>query len=28
MVSLAVDNLIAAMGYGPNAGAPPNPISA
>jgi gluconate 2-dehydrogenase len=28
MVSLAVDNLIAAMGNGPNAGAPPNPISA
>jgi len=28
MVSLAVDNLIAAMGVGPNAGAPPNPISA
>lgn len=28
MVSLAVDNLIAALGYGPNAGAPPNPISA
>ena len=28
MVSLAVDNLIAAMGVGPNAGKPPNPISA
>lgn len=28
MVSLAVDNLIAALGYGPNAGAPPNPVSA
>ena len=28
MVSLAVDNLIAALGVGPNAGAPPNPISA
>ena len=28
MVSLAVDNLIAAMGEGPYAGAPPNPISA
>ena len=28
MVSLAVDNLIAALGYGPNAGSPPNPISA
>lgn len=28
MVSLAVDNLIAAMGVGPNAGRPPNPISA
>ncbi|KAF1707295.1 2-hydroxyacid dehydrogenase [Pseudoxanthomonas sacheonensis] len=28
MVSLAVDNLIAALGYGPNAGAPPNPIRA
>ncbi len=28
MVSLAVDNLIAALGYGPHAGAPPNPISA
>jgi gluconate 2-dehydrogenase len=28
MVSLAVDNLIAAMGVGPNAGQPPNPISA
>ncbi|MET0717457.1 MAG: D-glycerate dehydrogenase [Pseudoxanthomonas sp.] len=28
MVSLAVDNLIAASGYGPHAGAPPNPINA
>ncbi len=28
MVSLAVDNLIAALGYGPSAGSPPNPISA
>ena len=28
MVSLAVDNLIAALGVGPNAGKPPNPISA
>ena len=28
MVSLAVDNLIAAMGCGPDAGAPPNPIGA
>lgn len=28
MVSLAVDNLIAAMGVGPDAGKPPNPISA
>ncbi|MGH8025767.1 MAG: 2-hydroxyacid dehydrogenase [Pseudoxanthomonas sp.] len=28
MVSLAVDNLIAALGYGPNAGSPPNPIGA
>ena len=28
MVSLAVDNLIAALGCGPNAGSPPNPISA
>ncbi|MET1161080.1 MAG: D-glycerate dehydrogenase [Pseudoxanthomonas sp.] len=28
MVSLAVDNLIAASGYGPDAGAPPNPINA
>jgi gluconate 2-dehydrogenase len=28
MVSLAVDNLIAALGAGPNAGAPRNPISA
>ena len=28
MVALAVDNLIAAMGVGPNAGKPPNPISA
>ena len=28
MVSLAVDNLIAALGCGPNAGVPPNPISA
>ena len=28
MVSLAVDNLIAALGHGPNAGAPPNRISA
>ena len=28
MVSLAVDNLIAAMGQGPDAGRPPNPISA
>ena len=28
MVSLAVDNLIAAMGAGPDAGKPPNPISA
>jgi glyoxylate/hydroxypyruvate/2-ketogluconate reductase len=28
MVSLAVDNLIAAMGVGPNAGRPPNPIGA
>jgi gluconate 2-dehydrogenase len=28
MASLAVDNLIAALGHGPNAGKPPNPISA
>ncbi|RZA32288.1 MAG: D-glycerate dehydrogenase [Lysobacteraceae bacterium] len=28
MVSLAVDNLIAAMGQGPDSGRPPNPISA
>jgi gluconate 2-dehydrogenase len=28
MVSLAVDNLIAALGVGPNAGKPPNPIRA
>ncbi len=28
MVSLAVDNLIAALGHGPDAGSPPNPISA
>ena len=28
MVSLAVDNLIAALGVGPNAGSPPNPIDA
>ena len=28
MVSLAVDNLIAALGAGPDAGKPPNPISA
>ena len=28
MVSLAVDNLIAALGHGPHAGAPPNRISA
>ncbi|SDQ39340.1 D-glycerate dehydrogenase [Pseudoxanthomonas sp. CF125] len=28
MVSLAVDNLIAALGYGPSAGSPPNPIRA
>lgn len=28
MVSLAVDNLIAAMGVGPDAGRPPNPVSA
>ncbi len=28
MVSLAVDNLIAALGYGPSAGSPSNPISA
>lgn len=28
MVSLAVDNLIAALGYGANAGFPPNPIGA
>jgi glyoxylate/hydroxypyruvate/2-ketogluconate reductase len=28
MVSLAVDNLIAAMGCGPDAGKPPNPIDA
>ena len=28
MVSLAVDNLIAALGHGPQAGAPPNRISA
>ena len=26
MVSLAVENLIAALGYGPDAGSPPNPI--
>jgi gluconate 2-dehydrogenase len=26
MVALAVDNLIAALGYGPDAGRPPNPI--
>jgi glyoxylate/hydroxypyruvate/2-ketogluconate reductase len=28
MVSLAVENLVAALGFGPNAGSPPNPISA
>ena len=28
MVALAVENLIAALGHGPRAGAPPNPISA
>ncbi|NDK38674.1 D-glycerate dehydrogenase [Pseudoxanthomonas gei] len=28
MVALAVDNLIAAMGQGPDAGRPPNPVSA
>ncbi|MBN8887775.1 MAG: D-glycerate dehydrogenase [Rudaea sp.] len=28
MASLAVDNLIAALGHGPSAGKPPNPISA
>lgn len=28
MVALAVDNLIAALGHGPNAGTPPNPIRA
>jgi glyoxylate/hydroxypyruvate/2-ketogluconate reductase len=28
MVSLAVDNLIAALGCGPHAGSPPNPIAA
>ena len=28
MVALAVDNLIAAMGCGPDAGKPPNPIGA
>ncbi|MEO8365338.1 MAG: D-glycerate dehydrogenase [Pseudoxanthomonas sp.] len=28
MVSLAVDNLIAALGCGPDAGKPPNPVSA
>lgn len=27
MVSLAVDNLIAAMGFGPDAGRPPNPVT-
>ena len=26
MVALAVDNLIAALGFGPDAGRPPNPI--
>jgi gluconate 2-dehydrogenase len=26
MVSLAVDNLVAAMGFGPDAGRPPNPV--
>ncbi|MGO4779771.1 NAD(P)-dependent oxidoreductase, partial [Lysobacter sp. 2RAB21] len=28
MVSLAVDNLIAALGYGPDAGRPPSPLNA
>jgi gluconate 2-dehydrogenase len=28
MVSLAVDNLIAALGHGPNAGKPPSPLNA
>lgn len=27
MVSLAVDNLVAAMGFGPHAGRPPNPVT-
>ncbi|MFP3813966.1 hypothetical protein SB660_23495, partial [Bacillus sp. SIMBA_005] len=28
MVSLAVDNLIAALGHGPDAGKPPSPVTA
>jgi len=27
MVSLAVDNLVAAMGFGPDAGRPPDPVT-